>query len=298
MSASKTKTKKVLDMKFMIPTLQNILKWTWKREVNIRGPVQDVLDIIEKRVTGKPLKMQDCFHAMILGCKYKKDKVQLACLHCMEEMVKRSFLKFCKKSLSAVIAAVSDCKKTNNEDIQFAVLKVVREIAIGAGFSVHNDDLMNLFGVCSHLAIKSRHSELRIFAKEFMRKIHSHVFAKVESTDESNSKVALHSVYPEVFHILKFDRKLPFTSHHRDALRMFEQLSEMAGQKDTATISLDLLKEALANCTAVMKHHTQFTDSIRTQVCCIMFFLKYFSSLFCIDTFIVAHTYCFLPPPL
>ena len=56
-----TKAKKVLDMKFMVPTLQSILKWTWKKEVNIRGPVQDVLDIIEKRTTGKPLKMQDCF---------------------------------------------------------------------------------------------------------------------------------------------------------------------------------------------------------------------------------------------
>lgn len=267
MSASKPKTKKqVLDMKFMIPTLQNILKWTWKKEVEIRGPVQDVLDIIEKRVTGKPLKMQDCFNAMILGCRYKKDKVQLACLQCMLEMVNRSFLKYCKKSLSAVIAAVSNCKQTNNEDIQFAVLKVARDVATKAGFAVHKNDLLELFSICSHLTTASKHSDLRKIAFDFMIKIHAHTYELVGAADKAGSAVAAATMYPAVFQVMQFQPRLNFGSHHRDALLIFERLSDMAKKKETAIIALQLLKEALVNWGSVMKHHTQFTDSIRIQV--------------------------------
>ena len=267
MSGAKPKTKKqVLDMKFMIPTLQNILKWTWKKEVEIRGPVQAVLDIIEKRITGKPLKMQDCFQTMILGCKYKKDKVQLACLQCLFEMVSRSFLKYCKKSVGAVIEAVAGCKNTNNEDIQFAVLKVVRDIAIGAGFVVHGKDLLELFGICSHLAHASKHGDLRKIAQDFMLKIHAHSYELVQAADDAHSTAAMASMYPSVFQALKLQLKLPFGSNHRDALSIFERLADMAKTKDTSIIALKLLKDALVNWGSVMKHHNEFTDCIRIQV--------------------------------
>ena len=270
MSGKKPKTKKqVLDMLFMVPTLQNILKWTWKKEVDIRTPVQDVLDIIEKRVTGKPLRMQDCFQCMILGCRYKKDKVQLACLKCMLEMVSRSFLKYCKKSVGAVVAAVSACKQTNNEDIQFAVLKVVRDIAIGAGFVVHGADLRELFSVCAHIAIASKHADLRRIAHEFMLKVHAHSYELVQAADKSvgAAGASVNTMYPSVFQNLKFQIKLAFGSNHRDAIMLFEELSEMAKVKDTAIIALKCLKEALENWGTVMKRHPEFTDCIRVQLC-------------------------------
>jgi hypothetical protein len=233
MSATKTpRTKKqVLDMKFMIPTLQNILKWTWKKEVDIRGPVQDVLDIIDKRVTGKPLKMQDCFQAILLGCKYKKDKVQLASLQCLLEMVGRSFLKYCKKSLPSVITTISNCKNTNNEDIQFTVLKLCRDIAVKAGFHAHNDNILELVVICSYLAIKSRHGDLRKIAYDFMLKIHTRTYELVQTTDEAAGAVGSDAVYPSVFHILKFQPELSFASHHTDALLIFEKISDMAKKK-------------------------------------------------------------------